>query len=130
MMLIKTRLAPSGIHGLGLFAAEDVARGTPVWRFQPGFDQEFSPAQMAALPGEARAQLLWFAYFDEARDVWVLSGDNSRFMNHSSQPNTGVPANTVFTGTTVALRNIAPGEELTCDYFAFDQQAAEKLGTQ
>jgi hypothetical protein len=50
MMLIETRVAPSAIHGMGLFVAKFVPRGTPVWKFQPGFDRDFSPEQFAALP--------------------------------------------------------------------------------
>ena len=50
MMLVKTRVAPSGIHGNGLFAAEPIPAGTPIWRFAAGFDQEFTPAFWSGLP--------------------------------------------------------------------------------
>ena len=30
--------------------------------------------------------------------------------------------------TRVALRDLAPGEEITCDHFAFDAEAPQKLG--
>lgn len=41
MILIPARVAASRIHGLGLFAVEPIPRGTPVWRFVPGFDPLF-----------------------------------------------------------------------------------------
>ena len=53
-MLVKTRVAPSGIHGNGLFAAEPIPAGTPIWRFAAGFDQEFTPAFWSGLPELAR----------------------------------------------------------------------------
>lgn len=128
MMLIRTRVAPSLIHGLGLFAVELIARGTPVWRFQPGFDQELSPGQFAALPLIAHEHLRWFGFFAKESSHVVLNGDHGCFMNHSPTPNTGALPNATAPVTTVALRDIAAGEELTCDYFAFDADAARKLG--
>jgi SET domain-containing protein len=127
MMLIPTRVLPSGIHGLGLFAVEGVRRGAAIWRFEPGFDQVFSPAQLAVLPPEAQRHLRWFA-FQDAGGGWVLSGDHACFMNHSPAPNTGAPPNANAPTVTTALRDIAAGEELTCDYFAFDAEARGKLG--
>jgi SET domain-containing protein len=128
MMLIPTQARPSAIHGLGLFAVAPVPRGTPIWRFEPGFDREFTSAQFAALPPLAQQHLRWFAFREDANGHWVLGGDLSIFMNHAAQPNTGSPANVSGLVTTVALRDIAAGEELTCDYFAFDAAAREKLG--
>ena len=128
MLLIKTRVAPSAIHGLGLFADEVIPRGTPIWRFEPEFDREFSPEQFAALPPEAQVHLRWFAYVDKDSGGRVLSGDHCCFMNHAPSPNTGAAANSLPPITTVALRDIAVGEELTCDYRAFDAEVGWKLG--
>jgi uncharacterized protein len=128
MLLIRTRVGPSAIHGLGLFAVEFVPQGTPIWRFEPGFDHEFSPEAAAALPPPARAHLRWFGFVRPADGHVVLSGDHACFMNHSSTPLTGAPPEARPPVTTIALRDIAPGEELTCDYFAFDADARRKLG--
>lgn len=129
MILVRTRVAPSTIHGLGLFAVEIIPRGTAIWRFELAFDREFSPEQFAALPSQAQAHLRWFAYVDASTGNRVLSGDHCCFMNHSASPNTGAPSGASPPITTVALRDIAAGEELTCDYHAFDAEAALKLGT-
>ena len=128
MMLLQTRVGPSSIHGLGLFAAAAAPRGTPIWRFEPGFDRIFTSAQMAAFPEGVREHLRWFGFFSRDDGSATLSGDHSCFMNHSPTPNTGAPPDAVSPVTTVALRDIAAGEELTCDYFAFDADAARKLG--
>lgn len=129
MMLVRTRVAPSAIHGLGLFAVDAVPLGTPIWRFEPGFDREFSAEQFAALPPEAQAHLRWFAYLDKSTAGWVLSGDHTCFMNHSPEPSTGAPPGATPPIITVARRDIAGGEELTCNYWDFDAEAEQKLRT-
>ena len=127
MMLVSHRVAPSAIHGFGLFAAQFVPRGTPVWRFVAGFDREFSPEAVASLPVPAQAHLRWFGFVSRETGCVTLAGDHACFMNHASYPNTGAP-DAVGPVTTVALRDIAAGEEMTCDYPAFDDDAARKLG--
>lgn len=128
MMLIPTRAGPSDIHGLGLFSLEYVRRGTPIWRFLPGFDQEFSPEQFAALPPQAREHVRWFSFVSKSDGHLILSGDHACFINHSAHPNTGALPDTPPPVTTVALRDIAAGEEITCDYHSFDADAPRKLG--
>jgi SET domain-containing protein len=132
MILVPTRVAASGIHGNGLFAAVDLPRGTPFYRFLPGFDQAISPEAWAALPEPARGFTRHFTYFDRATNRMILSGDDARFMNHSETPNTGILAGTVFPPgaeiITVVLRDVPAGGELTCDYRSFDGDVAWKLG--
>jgi SET domain-containing protein len=48
-------------------------------------------------------------------------------MNHSPAPNTGALPDAPLPVVTVAMRDIAAGEELTCDYLVFDTEAANKL---
>lgn len=127
MILVKTRVQPSNIHGLGLFAMESIPPGTPIWRFEPGFDREFSEEQLSALPEVARAHLQWFSFIERESGHRVLSGDHACFMNHAAQPNTGASADGILPVTTVALRAITAGEELTCDYWSFDAAAGDKV---
>ncbi len=127
MMLIETRVQPSAIHGMGLFALKAVPRGTPVWKFQPGFDHDFSPAQFAALPPLARAHTRWFCFVSQADGHVILSGDHACFINHSPNPSTGAAAGGGPV-VTVALRDLAAGEEITCNYFDYDADTPWKLG--
>lgn len=127
MLTVKTYLAPSSIHGLGLFAAEPVPAGAVVWMFHPGADQVLSPETLYALPAAARAALEAYCY-RAAPGAFVLCSDDARFMNHSDSPNTATGEGDTEHGATVAARDIAPGEELTCDYREFDLDWAEKLG--
>ncbi len=143
-MLIETCVRPSGIHGLGLFAMRFVPRGTPVWRFEPGFDHDFSPAQFAALPPLAQKHTRWFCFVSRLDGHVILSGDHACFINHSPNPNTGIlpegedkpklelqPSSLPGAEppvVTVALRDLAAGEELTCNYFDYDADTPWKLG--
>src|ERR1700733_2207641 len=115
MILIETRVQPSGIHGMGLFAVHFVPRGTPVWKFQPGFDHDFSPEQFAALPALARAHTRHFCFVSKTDGHIILSGDHACFINHSLAPNTGAPAAATGPVVTIAFRDIAAGEEITCN---------------
>ncbi len=88
MMLVKTRVAPSAIEGLGLFADQDIPAGTPVWRFWPGLDQLVEPGFIAALPPLLREFCLRYGYLHTRTGLYVLCGDDARYMNHSTTPNT------------------------------------------
>jgi SET domain-containing protein len=120
MLLVPVQADRSPIHGLGLFAIATIPAGTPIWRFQPGFDQIFDLRAFDALPSPAQAHLRHFGFLDGERRHWVLDGDLAIFMNHAVEPNTGAPGTEGVAELTVALRAIAAGEELTCDYRAFD----------
>jgi hypothetical protein len=113
---------------MGLFAVEAVTEGTPIWRFELGFDHDFSPAQFAALPVLAREHTRWFCFVSKVDGQVILSGDHACFINHSATPNTGAPAHANPSAPTVALRDIAAGEEISCDYWSYDADTAWKLG--
>ena len=115
MFVIKTRVGPSPIHGIGVFACEDVAVGGPVWRFHPPFDQILSEQEIADLPDAPREYIQKYAYpSSDLGGQLVLSGDHARFLNHSDDPNTeALPF------LSIARRSIASDDEITCDYGAF-----------
>lgn len=129
MLMIKTRLGESPIAGIGLFAAEPIAKGTVTWQFLQGYDRLLTSREMAAIPEPARSDLLEHVYLDAASGLFVLCIDNARFMNHADNPNTaGVHEDGKIEGYDIATRDIAEGEEITCDYGAFDANVALKLG--
>ena len=128
MMLIETRVAPSAIHGMGLFTVKFVPRGAPVWKFEPGFDHDFSPEQFAALSPLARQHTRWFCFVSRTDGHVILSGDHACFINHSLAPNTGAAPDAKPPVVTVAFRDIRAGEEITCNYFDYDADTAWKLG--
>lgn len=112
MLRVRTRIGRSAIHGLGLFAAERIAAGTLIWAYDPEFDVAFTAESLASLSEPARQQVEKYAYFERQLGAYVLCGDDARFMNHSTTPNTLED----LAMRTVAARPIAIGEEITCDY--------------
>jgi SET domain-containing protein len=114
MMRVPVRLAPSRIHGMGLFALEPIAAGTLVWDFDPPVDQAIPAASLASLPPSMRRFLAIYGY--RSGDRIILCGDEARYFNHSKTPSCCSGRNQ----ETLAKRDIAPGEELTDDYELFD----------
>jgi uncharacterized protein len=110
MLIVRTFVAPSKIHGLGVHAAEDIAAGTLVWEQNPIIDIEITTDQLATLPECAREVALQHSFVDEAGRT-ILARDNGVFFNHSETPNTIASR----TGN-VAARDISVGEELTENY--------------
>lgn len=129
MLMVKTRIGASPIAGFGLFADEDIPKGSVTWKFMAGFDLLLTQAEIGRLPEPARSNLLEHIYHDAQSGLYVLCVDNARFMNHAADPNTaGVHAEGSIEGYDVATRDIKKGEELTCDYHVFDADAGIKLG--
>jgi uncharacterized protein len=121
MLLVPTRLAPSAIHGFGVFAAEPIARGAPVWRFAKGLDMEFEAAIVDTLPAHVQTFFSHYGYLDRNVNRIILCFDDARFVNHSDKPNVATDYTQDAYGVDVALRDIAAGEELTMDYANFEE---------
>lgn len=116
MLLVKTSVKPSSIHGLGLFAEESIAAGTLLWRFDPLIDRIITEADLHGYPEQAIDFVdVYSEYFPEL-GLLVLSGDNDRYTNHSEDPNTVVVLPNGPEAEVRAARDILPGEEITCDY--------------
>ena len=114
MMTVKNYVAPSGIHGVGVFAGEDIREGTCIYEFIDGIDIVMTRDQAAAYGAEFARFMRIFAYVDPGDRTLVISVDNSRFMNHADPPNTDWDGRFGW-----AIQNIKKHEEITCDYFTF-----------
>lgn len=122
MLLIRTELKPSPIHGRGVFAAEFIPKGTRVWEYREGFDHRVSKAFVDSLPDPARSTLLHYSAFWGGG--YVISADDARFLNHPETPNLQTFADP---DVDVALRDIQVGEELLEDYREFDESVRPAL---
>jgi SET domain-containing protein len=126
MFVVRTSLRPSAIHGLGCYAEEPIKKGQIVWQFDPRIDIVFSPAELSSFPPIVQ-EYLWIHSYVEMRDgqeVFVFATDDAKYMNHADDPNLIDTPDGVFE---YAARDIPAGEELTCNYFASDLTAAQKL---
>lgn len=118
MFLVPTYVSQSRIHGLGVFTPLPIAAGTVVWDLNPDIDWAITPDELAAMPEPFRSRVRRYSYLN-VDGVYMLCGDNGKFMNHENAPNCREDDT-----RTVASRDIAAGEELTCDYRAFEYEAA------
>lgn len=125
MLLVKTSLSISSIHGIGLFAAQLILKGTVVWRFHPVIDIKLTGEEIARLAEPCREQTVKYTYRDKLSGLYVLCGDDARFFNHSDEPNCIDVFNDAEADLTLARRDIQEGEELTCDYALFDLDLIE-----
>lgn len=117
--MVKLRIERSKIHGAGVFADEDIPKGTKVIEYvgekitkEEGAKRE--QAQMKkAKHGEGTV------YIFELDDMWDIDGDvpynDARFINHSCDPNCEVEIEDGHIWI-IALRDIRKGEELSYDY--------------
>ena len=124
MLLIKTKIGPSKIAGIGLFADQLISKGAPVWKLMPDFDIEITKDDLTKLSEPAREQVLNYVYMNRRKGTYILCFDDARFFNHSSNPNVSSSEDDGITD--VALRDIQIGEELTQDYGNFDGTFTER----
>jgi SET domain-containing protein len=127
VLQVAYRIDSSPIQGLGCFADEPIPAGHVVWRFDPHLDLTSTAREVDHLSSDARGYVKRFACWNDARHEWMLPGDGAIYMNHSESPNTKSLEPTTF-GDDVAARDIAAGEELTCDYRAICDECRRGLG--
>jgi uncharacterized protein len=115
MLIISCYIDTSPIHGIGLFAGEDIPEGTLVWRYNSNFDIRFSRDEFievcSGLNHHALLNLLTYAYKRDNYFYYVT--DNARFINHSEKD-----CNLIFRDdyTEVSSRDINKGEEFLENY--------------
>jgi hypothetical protein len=117
VLLVPTYVAPSRIEGVGVFATEFIPQGAIIWQLAPGLDRLIRKDDIVYLSPLFHDFVERYGYpYPHDPDQLVVELDNGRFMNHSDQPNT------IFSDPDAGytLRDIAAGEELTCNYAEFD----------
>ena len=118
MLRINTYLDSSTIHGIGIFAGEDIPQGTLIWEYNPMVDLTYTVDQWETLRravAEASFTALQrYSYKEGGR--YHLCIDNAQFMNHSDSRYNVV--NTA-ANTMLACCHIRQGEELLCNYFQY-----------
>jgi len=96
--------------GYGVFATKPIPKGTILWVLCD-LDIVFKPGHAKRLPAPYQAIIDKYAY-DDADGNCILCWDNGRMLNHNCDPSMlGVG-----TDYEIAVRDIAKGEEITCDY--------------
>jgi hypothetical protein len=96
--------------GYGIVALKPIPKGTITWALDK-LDRKFSRQQVRAMDKLYQEVLDKYTYRNSEGDH-ILCWDNARFVNHSSRSNCITTAYEF----EIAVRDIAPGEELTDDY--------------
>lgn len=96
--------------GHGVVATRPIPKGTITWVLDR-FDQRFHPDAVAAMDPIHRAIVDKYT-FRQNTGEYILCWDHARFINHSFRPNCVTTAYDF----ELAVRDIAPGEQLTDDY--------------
>lgn len=124
MILVRSKLATSKIHGIGLFAEEFIPKNTKVWEFNEKFDLVLTLDDTEKLSEAAKEQFFHYAYKSKETGNYILCSDDSRFFNHKTGGNVICmkPENAFHKESLVCFANkdILKGEELTHDYSEFD----------
>lgn len=111
----KLFVAHSRIHGLGLFAGEDIEWGRPLIEYQ---------GQLLSKE-EAKRRLKFYdsigftclIQFSDGRAIdGLLGGNESRFINHSAKPNVAALREGDSRLIFYSVDDIDRGDELTFDY--------------
>jgi SET domain-containing protein len=108
-------VGPSKIHGLGLFAGEDLEWGQKIIEFR---GERLSKNEVA------RRQRFYdsigftcLIQFGTGEGIDGIVGDNeSRFINHSTRPNLGAVREGAWRVIFYSLDDIRAGDELTFNY--------------
>ncbi len=122
-----TEVKPSNIHGLGLFAKRLIPKGKIWWHARPQDILIVSKEQFLILDSSQKTKekkvflhyLLTYSYYERDTDTLIFCLDNSRFVNHSFNANSGATDDE--NGfCSVTLSDIQSGEEITEDYSKYD----------
>jgi len=116
MLKIKSYLAASKVHGIGLFAGENIKEGTIVWQFNSYIDQVFTIRKFRTICSSVNHFGLQHLYASSYKrnDRYYYITDNARFINHSNDN-----FNIIFSDdrTEIACHDIRKDEEILENYF-------------
>ena len=118
------RLAPSPIHGIGVFAIRDIPRGRNPFNTlskyaRPGYVR-ITNAELDALPQKLR-EMIRALFVPTDGEMWLPTcGTNlvylNAYLNHSTSPNLRTRDGFNF----ITIRRINVGDELTVDYRTYE----------
>jgi SET domain-containing protein len=117
MLTAKTYLAPSSIHGIGLFAAEFIHANPIVWQYNEYIDSIYSEESFLNICRNTHKNTLQHLLncSNKRAGKYFYLADNARFLNHSYLANIFI----VDDYPKVAMREIKPNEEMLCNYLSY-----------
>jgi hypothetical protein len=83
MLIIKTKIKKSKIHGKGLFADQNIKKGQIICRFNPFIDKRFSQKKLLQLSPSVRKFIKYYSYLNDKKE-FVLCGDGALYKSKSN----------------------------------------------
>ena len=121
MIHIKYKLDRSSKHGIGLFADENIRKGTLVYTSSPALDVNITQEQFDVLEEKDKQENRRWGFFDKHAHKWHVDFDVSHFINHSEEGT--VTQDTKYKDAyLITTRDIEKGEELTQNYLEFESK--------
>lgn len=119
---VYTRLKPSKIHGVGVFAIRDIPADAPVFNPEEPVEEEFIVSKKEVEKLDPEIQKLYQDFCVDQGDCFN-GPDNfdlvavAWYVNHSKNPNVKYEDDNF-----VSLRKIKKGEEITADYSTYSEE--------
>jgi SET domain-containing protein len=117
MFYYKTKLKESNHHGIGIFADEHIPAETVLWVPSPALSLHYSEDEFNTLSENEKQTISHYGYFHKEFKVWHLAADDSRYINHSKNPNVTVTEDGWGLKTLIDLKL---GDEIVQDYNDFE----------
>ncbi len=103
----------SSLGSKGLFTKKKIPMGTIIWRWEKEKERIYTTDQFSKFSKRYRNMILKFGHEFDGKSI-NYSIDNSKYWNHSCEPNTASLKS--FFYMDIAIRDIDYAEELTFDY--------------
>lgn len=108
--IVKVKLAPSQIHGIGVFALRDIKKGENLYLNAIPHQLDLPYKRFKSLDKEVQEILLGhFPLIVKGSHFWYPVNQMAAYLNHSDTPNCDAKNDK-------ALKNIKKGEEITENY--------------
>lgn len=106
MRKAKLAVLPSSIHGYGVIAKEPIKKGRFIADLRGS-----RVVYKTTIQGQSNRYENWIGI---GKDTWIDPIDEFQYLNHSCNPSAGLKGTRSL--KLYAMRDIAPGEEITIDY--------------
>lgn len=128
MYTIPVEICESTIDGKGVFAKDNIKKGSIVWQYTESHDKKMTKEEFESLDEPTKIALQRTAYLSPTTDMWVAppEDDPACYTNHDpTNYNTGVIVDEEISEEPlfIATRDIAAGEEITNNYLEFDKNS-------
>ena len=121
MINIKYKLDKSTIHGIGIFADQDIIKGSVIFTASPILDVNITQDQFNQLEEPEKQEVMYWGFWIKSQKLWHVDFDHIHFINHSFSANTTQDFSKS-ESCLIASRNIKKGEELTQNYLEFETE--------